>query len=57
MYDPSDPILVQERQNTRALTHMLNITEHGNEFAYKNIIKLYWHLLNKYVPYSVRYKF
>ena len=38
MYDASDPVLTQERQRARALTHRLNITEYGNEFAYKQIL-------------------
>lgn len=38
MYDASDPILKQERHKARALIHKLNITEYGNEIAYKRIL-------------------
>ena len=38
LYDASDPILMQERQKARALTHRLNVTEYGNELAYKQIL-------------------
>ena len=38
LYDASDPILMHERQKTRALTHRLNVREYGNESAYKQII-------------------
>jgi maltose O-acetyltransferase len=38
LYDASDPILLQERQKARALTHRLNVTEYGNGLAYKQIL-------------------
>ena len=38
LYDASNPILLQERQKARALTHRLNVTEYGNELAYKQIL-------------------
>ena len=38
LYDASDPMLMQERQKARALTHRLNVTEYGNELAYKQIL-------------------
>jgi maltose O-acetyltransferase len=38
LYDASDPLLKQERQKARALTHRLNVTEYGNGSAYKQIL-------------------
>ena len=38
LYDASDPLLKQERQKARSLTHRLNVTEYGNELAYKQIL-------------------
>ena len=38
LYDASDPLLKQERQKARSLTHRLNVTEYGNESAYKQIL-------------------
>ena len=38
LYDASDPILMQERQKARTLIHRLNVTEYGNELAYKQIL-------------------
>lgn len=38
MYDASDPILFQERQKARGLTHRLNYTEYGNEVTYREIL-------------------
>lgn len=38
LYDASDPFLMEERQKTRELTHRLNVTEYGNELAYKQIL-------------------
>jgi maltose O-acetyltransferase len=38
MYDASDPVLKQERQKARALTHRLNVAEYGNKAAYKQIL-------------------
>jgi len=38
LYDASDPLLIQQRQTARALTHRLNLTEYGKEAAYKEIL-------------------
>jgi maltose O-acetyltransferase len=38
LYTASDPLLTQERQRARALTHQLNVTHYGNPSAYKQII-------------------
>ena len=38
LYDASDPLLVKERRNARALIHRLNVTEYCDEPAYKQII-------------------
>ncbi len=38
LYDASDPLLTQERQEARALTHRLNVTEYGNVSVYKKIL-------------------
>jgi len=38
LYDASDPLLKQERQKARSLTHRLNVTEYGNASAYKQIL-------------------
>jgi len=38
LYDASDPILKQERQKARTLTHRLNVTEYGNALAYRQIL-------------------
>jgi maltose O-acetyltransferase len=38
LYDASDPLLLQERQKARGLTHRLNCTEYGNEVAYRKIL-------------------
>ena len=38
MYDSSDPVLFQERQNARRLTHKLNFAEYGKEVARRQIL-------------------
>ena len=38
LYDASDPLLVQERQKARKLIHRLNVSEYGNETAYRQIL-------------------
>jgi maltose O-acetyltransferase len=38
LYSASDPLLTQERQRARALTHQLNVTQYGNQSAYNQII-------------------
>ena len=38
LYNASDPLLTQERQRARALTHQLNVTHYGNQSAYNQII-------------------
>lgn len=38
LYDASDPVLMEDRQKARELTHRLNVTEYGNELAYKQIL-------------------
>ena len=38
LYYASDPVLMKERQKARTLTHRLNVTEYGNELAYKQIL-------------------
>lgn len=37
LYDASDPLLTQERQRARALTHQLNVTRYGDPSAYQEI--------------------
>ncbi len=38
LYLASDPVLSQERRNARTLLHRLNVTEYGDEKAYKEVI-------------------
>lgn len=38
LYRASDPQLVQDRQNARALTHQLNVAQSGNPTAYRTIL-------------------
>lgn len=40
LYNASDPFLMKERQQARELTHRLNVTEYGNELAYKKILSI-----------------
>lgn len=39
LYSASDPLLSRERRNARALLHQLNVTEYGDDIAYKEIVK------------------
>lgn len=38
LYNASDPLLMQERRQARLLTHRLNVTDYGDEAAYRQII-------------------
>ena len=38
LYDASDSLLMEERQKARKLIHQLNVTEYGNELAYRQIL-------------------
>ncbi|MBL8260152.1 MAG: sugar O-acetyltransferase [Candidatus Competibacteraceae bacterium] len=38
LYRASDPLLVQERQRTRALIHRLNVAQNGDATAYSTIL-------------------
>ena len=38
LYNASDPLLTQERQRARALTHQLNVSHYGNQSVYNQII-------------------
>lgn len=37
LFDASDPLLTQERQRARTLTHQLNVTRYGDPSAYQEI--------------------